>query len=62
MGRATPEGNETKYAHAEIRMQVVVICGPTPYQLYHRGALCSQYKVARCGNTYWYYFYLTGWD
>jgi len=31
--------NETpfKYAHAEIRIQVVVIGGPMPYQLDHRG-------------------------
>jgi len=27
----------SEYAHAEIRIQVVVICGPTRYQLYHGG-------------------------
>ena len=27
-----------RYAHAEIRTEVVVICGPTRYQLYHRDA------------------------
>ena len=27
-----------KYAHAEIRTRVVVICGPTCYQLDHGGA------------------------
>jgi len=41
MGRATSKGNEAKskmkqltfrYAHAEIRTRVVVICGPTPYR------------------------------
>ena len=41
MGRATSKGNEVKdeirfrYAHDEIRTQVVVICDPTPYQLDH---------------------------
>ena len=37
--RATSKGNETPlgYAHAEIRTQVVVICGPTRYQLDHGG-------------------------
>jgi len=45
MGRATSEGNEVKdetpfrYAHAEIRTRVVVICGPTRNQLDHGGAL-----------------------
>ena len=41
MGRATSKGNEAKLKmkhpsdmpHAEIRTQVVVICGPTRYQL-----------------------------
>ena len=39
----TSKGNEAKdetpvrYAHAEIRTRVVVICGPTRYQLDHGG-------------------------
>jgi len=28
-----------RYAHAEIRSQVIVICGPTRYQLDHGGAI-----------------------
>jgi len=42
MGRATSEvKDETpfRYAHVEIRTQVVVIGGPTRYQLDHGGAL-----------------------
>jgi len=37
MDRATPKGNETRfrYAHAEIRTQVVVSCGPTRNHLDH---------------------------
>jgi len=44
MEQVTSKGNEVKdettvrYAHAEIRTQVVVICGPTRYQLDHGGA------------------------
>ena len=49
MGRATSKGNEAKskdetffkYGHAEIRTQMVVICGPTRYQLDHGGATYS---------------------
>jgi len=43
MGQATSKGNEVKdetpfrYAHAEIQTKVVVICGPTRYQLHHTG-------------------------
>ena len=41
MGRATSNGNEDevkdeipfRYAHAEIQTPVVVMCGPTRYQL-----------------------------
>jgi len=40
MGRTTSKGNEApfRYASAEIRTQVVVICGPTRYQLDYGGA------------------------
>ena len=48
MVRETFKGNEAKskmkhfrYAHAEIRTQVVVICGKTRYQLDHGGALSN---------------------
>ena len=36
--------NETpfRYAHAEIRTRVLVICGPTRYQLDHEGAQIVQ--------------------
>ena len=43
MEQVTTKGNEAKpkmkisYAHTEIRTQVVVICGPMPYQLDHGG-------------------------
>jgi len=45
MGRATSEGNEVedetpfRYAHAEIRTRVVVICDPNRYQFDHGGAM-----------------------
>ena len=32
-----PKVMKLRYAHTEICTQVTVICGPTPYQLYHRG-------------------------
>ena len=39
-GRLNGLKDETpfRYAHAEIRTRVVVICGPTRYQLDHGGA------------------------
>jgi len=52
-GRATFKNNEAtskmklpsgfSYAHAKIRTQVVVICGPTHYQLDHRGNKDNNY-------------------
>ena len=33
-----------RYAHAEIQTQVVVVCGPTHYQLDHGGTPCKQYE------------------
>ena len=46
MGRVTSKANEAKskmkdppdMPHAEVRTRMVVICGPTPYQLDHGGA------------------------
>ena len=44
MDQVTPKGNEVKdetpfrYAHAEIQIQVVVICDQTCYLLDHGGA------------------------
>ena len=49
MGRVTSKGNEVKskikisYAHAKILIQVVVICGPTCYQLDHEGDKDNNY-------------------
>jgi len=33
-----------RYVHAEIRTQVVVICGPTRYHLDHAGAPVNAYE------------------
>jgi len=33
------------YAHAEIRTQVVVICGPTPYKIDHEGDKDNNYVL-----------------
>ena len=35
------------YGHAEIQTRVVVICGPTCYQLDHRGALSDQDEILK---------------
>ena len=47
MGQVTSKSNEAKmkisYAHAEIRTQVIVICGPMPYQLDYRGNKDNNY-------------------
>jgi len=49
MGRVTSKRNEAKskmkisYAHSETRTQVVVICGPMPYQLQHWGNKDNNY-------------------
>ena len=40
-----------RYAHAEIRTQVVVICGPTRYQLDHGGALIR--RRGEKSSDYW---------
>ena len=56
MGRATPKGNEAKskmkqpsdMLTPEIRTQVVVICGPTRYQLDHGG---GRRKTRYCHRT-----------
>ena len=52
MGRVTSKGKEAKlkmkisYADAKIRTQVVVICGPAPYQLDHKGDKDNNYVFA----------------
>ena len=49
MGWVTYKGSEAKskvkisYAHFEIRIQVVMICGPTHYQLDHEGNQDNDY-------------------
>ena len=56
MGRLIPQANEAKskmkhfrYAHAEIRTQMVVMCGTTRYQLDHGGALYNtRSQVVNC--------------
>ena len=40
MGRVTSKDETpSRYAHAEIRTRVIVICDPTGYQLDHEGAI-----------------------
>ena len=38
MKRLVKDETSFRYAHAEVRTKVVVICGPTRYQLDHREA------------------------
>ena len=51
-----PVKDETpiRYAHAEIQTQVVVICGPTCYQLDHGDTPC----LSLISPTYYIYIYI----
>ena len=61
MGQVTSKGNEWEvkdetpvgYAHAKILTWVVVICGPTHYQLDHGGALTITGEVVYACTIFW---------